>query len=368
MEASLRAAELKVFAKAIQCVARIGEDLHLEAKDTTLELKTVSQARNAFARIVFHEPFFEHFKLRARDAATGSIGCCINAKAVLAAFKSLTNIDKTVQLCQLTLDVVQARLVIKLICFFDIVKTYNLYYEDFDDVTVVYSKTDCRNVLENNPRLLLEAVANFQSGLEEICFDVKTASSSSEGAGEFTLENYIEVEEDQNKPSLKTKLELHSSEFLTYQVLRPTRLVFCLQALKQLLSFLDSLNEPMTCHFDHSGRPIIFSQQRTDMSIDFVLATLEHENEYPEPALPSQSIRADSPSHSTHWDNATSGTMTQPRRTPLATPNTHPANAPNNGPTAGAWSSPAGPPHMMLSAPQHETPVSQLGAALPSVG
>ena len=53
---------LLVFSKAIQALAKVGEELYLEPKDNELTLRTINSAKSAFASFSFKNHFFSFYK------------------------------------------------------------------------------------------------------------------------------------------------------------------------------------------------------------------------------------------------------------------------------------------------------------------
>ena len=177
MKVKLLSENLKVFAKAVQCLSKVGEDLYIEGKQDRLELRSVNQSRSAFACVVFAREFFASFtpldrshpgRLNASSAAAAASGSSLTAstdlgndssdssqanqnsrsadepdirckvlnKSCLGAFKSMNALSKSVESCTITLDVDREEIVFKLQCFYGINKTYQLQMEDCDPLQV----------------------------------------------------------------------------------------------------------------------------------------------------------------------------------------------------------------------------------------
>lgn len=50
-----------VLARAIHCLAKIGDELHIEPTENGLTLKTVNASKSAYSAFNFHLPFFLDF-------------------------------------------------------------------------------------------------------------------------------------------------------------------------------------------------------------------------------------------------------------------------------------------------------------------
>ena len=61
MKCVLPVSSVKIFAKAVQCLAKIGNEIHFEALENGLALKTVDMSRSAFVCFVFLRSMFESY-------------------------------------------------------------------------------------------------------------------------------------------------------------------------------------------------------------------------------------------------------------------------------------------------------------------
>ena len=63
MECVVPKRSLKIFAKVIQCLGKVGEELFLEPSPDKMVFRTLNQARSAFVAITFSPSFFEAYHL-----------------------------------------------------------------------------------------------------------------------------------------------------------------------------------------------------------------------------------------------------------------------------------------------------------------
>ncbi|KAJ2797641.1 hypothetical protein H4R21_004237, partial [Coemansia helicoidea] len=90
MEAEIPAASLKAFAKALQCLARIGSDISLEAQPHQLELIGLNASRSAYASFAFQDRFFEAYEVGPLSGSqpNPALRCRVLAKPLVGIFKS----------------------------------------------------------------------------------------------------------------------------------------------------------------------------------------------------------------------------------------------------------------------------------------
>lgn len=262
---------MKLFAKAIHCLSKIGSELYLEALSEGLALRTVSSSRSAYACFLFNESFFISYEDGSSDLPAGSqeedlFKCKIAMKSCLSAFKSMNTIEKTVDQCKIDLNVREARLVFLLYCRHGITKTYNLTFQECETLQAVFSKDLSPNFMTAQAKILNDAVYNFPNNQEEITLCVCPET--------FKVKNYVDDEPDPNKV-IHTEMMLVPEEFDNYQIGVDTDVTFCLKELRAILIFAEFSSQPINVHFETSGKPIVFSMDGDPTyEADFVLATL----------------------------------------------------------------------------------------------
>ncbi|XP_014670806.1 PREDICTED: cell cycle checkpoint control protein RAD9A-like isoform X2 [Priapulus caudatus] len=261
---------LKVFGKAIHSLSKIGEELYFEALDEGLSLRTVNSSRSAYACFTFVPSFFTHYEVGGGGGGDGDddddVRCKIVMKSCLSVFRSLSNIERTVDTCKVRLDSNEARLTFQLRCKHGIVKTYNLTYIESEALVAIFSKDLCPNRLTAQSRLLCDAMLNFQTNQEEVILIVNPQKLS--------LRNYVDDEPDPSKV-VQTEVTLAPEEFDNYQVGVDTEVTFCLKELRAILAFTEAVGQPLAAYFETAGKPIVFCIE-TDPGFEarFVLATL----------------------------------------------------------------------------------------------
>ncbi|XP_022109832.1 cell cycle checkpoint control protein RAD9A-like [Acanthaster planci] len=272
MKCMIPGSNIKVFGRSIHCLSKIGEDLYIEPLDHGLALRTVNSSRSAYACFLFAPSFFLSYineswnEQKASQQEEDSFRCRITMKSCLSVFKSLYTLEKTVDKCQIYVDLKDCRLVFLLHCKHGIVKTHNLTYQETETLQAVFSKDLCPNHIIANSKALIEVVSGFQTSQEEITLNVNPQQVS--------FKNYIEDEPDPNKV-VHSEMFLSPSEFDDYTIGVDAEVTFCLKELRAVLSFADASGLLVSLHFESTGKPIVFSME-SDQTIEatFVLATL----------------------------------------------------------------------------------------------
>ncbi|XP_041930354.1 cell cycle checkpoint control protein RAD9A [Alosa sapidissima] len=259
---------VKVLAKAIHSLSRIGEELYFEPLDDGLALRTVNSSRSAFACFHLSPLFFQRF----HTSPAHRFRCKMPMKSVQAVFKSLASLEKTVEKCRIEWKPAdKSQLTFTLHCKHGLLKTHNLSFQDCESLQAVFDKEHCPNVLRAQPRLLVDTVLHFPPSLEEV-----TVSVSGE---RMWLKNHVEDESDQSK-AMMTELCLSSEEFDHFVVSLQTSITFCLKELRGLLVFAESTGLPISVYFDEPGRPVVLSVSDSVLEANFVLATLSEDSHH----------------------------------------------------------------------------------------
>ncbi|XP_071401129.1 cell cycle checkpoint control protein RAD9A-like isoform X1 [Centroberyx affinis] len=261
MDCVVTGGNVKVLAKAIHSLSRIGDELYLEPQEDGLALRSVNSSRSAYACFLFAPLFFSRYTIPGGHA----FRCKMAIKSVQAVFRSLASLEKTVEKCHIELDGQKNRLTFTLHCKYGLLKTHNLSFQDSESLQAVFDKDSCANALRAQPRLLVDTVLHFPPSLEEV-----TVSVSDE---RVWFRNHVEEEAEQSKAML-TELCLASDEFDHFSVQAQNSITFCLKELRGLLVFAESTGLPISIYFDEPGSPVVLSVTDNVLEVNFVLATL----------------------------------------------------------------------------------------------
>lgn len=266
MDGVVTGANVKVLAKAIHSLSRIGDELYLEPQEDGLALRSVNSSRSAYACFLFSPLFFSRYSILHGH----TFRCKMIIKSVQAVFRSLYSLEKTVEKCHMRLDNEKNRLTFTLHCKHGLLKTHNLSFQDSESLQAVFDKDSSDNVLKVQPRVLVDTVLNFPPSLEEV-----TVTVSDE---RVWFKNHVEEHTELSKAML-TEMCLSSDEFLHFSVKTQSSITFCLKELRGLLVFAESTALPISMYFDEPGRPVVLSVTDSVLEGNFVLATLSDDSD-----------------------------------------------------------------------------------------
>uniref|UniRef100_A0A8C5HIJ6 Cell cycle checkpoint control protein RAD9A n=1 Tax=Gouania willdenowi TaxID=441366 RepID=A0A8C5HIJ6_GOUWI len=240
MQCVVTGGNVKVLAKAIHSLSRIGDELYVEPQQDGLALRSVNSSRSAYACFLFAPLFFSRYSLpNGHD-----FRCKMAIKSVQSVFRSLATLEKTVEKCHIELDEQKNRLTFTLHCKHGLLKTHNLSYQDSESLQAVFDKEGCGNVFRAQPRFV-----------STVCFLLSERSKA-----------------------MVTELCLASDEFDHFAVHAHNSVTFCLKELRGLLVFAESTGLPISMYFDEPGSPVVLSVTDSVLEGNFVLATLSHDD------------------------------------------------------------------------------------------
>jgi len=270
MKCIIPSVNLKTFGKAIHCLAKIGFEIYIEVLEKGMELKTVNSSRSSYFCFNFKKANFSFYDSSLQNNSVGDgefFRCKIVMKSILQVFKSLNNIERSVEQCTIRLDQNESRLVFQLKCRHNITKTHYIYYQECDSLQARYRKDLSTNLLKCDYRLLMDAASNFISQQDEISLSVNPCNVHLRS---------IPSDEDNITHSMKTQMVLSPNEFTDFQVGVDTEITFCLKDLRSILSFCEvPACSSLQLAFDQGGSPLVVEcgEERL-FACTFVLATI----------------------------------------------------------------------------------------------
>jgi cell cycle checkpoint control protein RAD9A len=328
MQCIIPGKSIRIFAKMIQCLQKIGDDLFIEATDTKLVLRALNASRSAYFCFTILPNFFESYGL-----LQSGMDCRYKVllKTLMSVFRTINNVEK--MMMRITEDT-EAKLIFELSSRNGIKKTtYKLNIEDCEPLQAVYSHENCPHRLVSRAKLLVDSIANFTGPIEEISL--------------ILTKNYVKIRsyfEDQKKPELLTKtlqteLTLDTHDFEKYDLnCEHIELTFSLKEMKAILGFCEVANQPIALYVDEGGKPLLLSVRMLHaFEADFVLATLLDTNTATTSELTSSSQPSRSSEHSSssaHTDsnhNYNNNSVINPNERPVS--NVSLSNAANGVPS-----------------------------------
>ncbi|CAJ2631659.1 unnamed protein product [Trifolium pratense] len=304
MELTLSDNSLKTFARCITCLARIGNELSIQASSSQLLFHTINSSRSAYQSINFKPSFFDVYTV-----SSNLVQCSVLLKAVCAVLRTpIANIDHlTVKLPEP--DSLKVQWILD--CYSGMRKTYWITCNvepDIQHLSLDRQKFPSNFVVR--PRDLNRLLANFQSSLQEITIIATEAASlppdsaNEIGGKAVELRSYIDPTKD-NDSLLHTQLWIDpKEEFLQYvHTGDPVDVTFSVKELKAFLSFCEGCEIDIHLHFEKTGEPILMAPKfgledgsHSNFDATLVLATMLtsqlHEGAASEPPVVSNRTHA----------------------------------------------------------------------------
>nr|SVE73091.1 EOG090X0A9P [Ceriodaphnia reticulata] len=274
MKCLLDGSSVKVLARAIHSLAKIGDELHIEPTENGLTLKTVNSSKSAYSAFSFHVPFFldynhisENTVQQAADNEDETvIKCKLPMKSILSVFRSIGSLEKSVETCNIRLPLLEALLIIEFRCKHGIVKHFNLRYFECESVEAEFSKDGYSSKFCCSSRFYSDTLQSFHSSTPEVTWSL--------AMDQVHLSNHIDDELDPSK-CVRTEVTLAKDEFIEFNVALCTQITFCLKELRAILAFAEALGLDLYCRMETAGQPVLFSLHKENLySADFLLATL----------------------------------------------------------------------------------------------
>ncbi|XP_052191977.1 uncharacterized protein LOC127801143 isoform X2 [Diospyros lotus] len=261
MELSLSGNALKIFARSITCLARIGNEVAIQASPSQLTIHILNSSRSAYQSITFKPSFFDAYTVSGTQ-----VQCSLLLKAICAVLRTpLTNID---HLSMLLPDPDASKVQWTLQCYNGgMRKAYWITCNVEPDIQ--HLSLDRRKLPSSfvvRPRDLNRLLGNFQSTLQEITVIATEHTSlppdlaSEIGGKAVEFRSYIDPTRE-NDSSLYTQLWIDpTEEFLQYtHTGDPVDVTFGMKELKAFLAFCEGCEVDIHFYFEKAGEPILMA-------------------------------------------------------------------------------------------------------------
>ncbi|XP_058083003.1 uncharacterized protein LOC131230981 isoform X2 [Magnolia sinica] len=298
MELSMSGNALKTFNRSITCLARVGNELVIQASPSQfhfskekekiygfivqLVLHTLNSSRSAYQSITLKADFFDVYTLSAAQ-----VQCSVLLKAVCSILRTpITSIDR---LCVHLPNSDATKVQWTLDCHNGMRKAYWISCNVEPDIQhLSLDRTKFPSNFVVRPRDFNRLLANFQSSLQEITIiatEPTSSPSDSGNAGGKAVEfrSYIDPTKDNSDAALHTQLWIDpSEEFLQYTHSGDAvDVTFGVKELKAFLSFCEGCEVDIHLFFEKAGEPILMAPKfgvtdgtNSDFDTTLVLATM----------------------------------------------------------------------------------------------
>lgn len=269
MKCVIAGANVKILAKAIHALSKIGDEMYIEPHENTLSFRTVNMANSAYADFTFLQSYFSYYAygdLQENDA----LKCKISMRSAMTVFKVPHLIDKQVETCHIKLEPDASEILFILKYKNSIIKTHLLPILDCEILQTVYNKDSASIKLSSQPRVLGDAMQNFHQHLIEITLEVS--------AQKLLLRNYVDDVSGLSN-TIRTQLALGKGEFDRYDIGSETTITFCMKEFRSILNFAEIAITPISIYSEGAGRPVIFALKNQSFEVNLVLSTLSSDTD-----------------------------------------------------------------------------------------
>ncbi|KAF5454079.1 hypothetical protein F2P56_023771 [Juglans regia] len=260
MEFSLSGNALKTFARSITCLARVGNELVIQASPSQLTFHTLNSSRSAYQSITFKPGLFDIYTVSGNQ-----VKCSVLLKAICSVLRTpIASIDSlSIKLPDPDASKVQWMLE----CYSGMRKSYWITCNMEPDIQhLALDRTKFPSSFVVRPRDFNRLLANFQSSLQEITIiATDRASLPSDTASDIEgkaveLRSYIDPTKE-NDSSLHTQLWIDpTEEFVQYtHTGDPIDVTFAVKELKAFLSFCEGCEVDIHLYFEKAGEPILMA-------------------------------------------------------------------------------------------------------------
>ncbi|KAL3538152.1 hypothetical protein ACH5RR_001518 [Cinchona calisaya] len=260
MELSLSGNNLKTFARSITCLARIGNELAIQASPSLLAFHSLNSSRSAYQSITFKPDFFDVYNIS--DAQLQS---SVLLKAICSVLRTPISSIDTLNIVLPNPDAPKIQWTLN--CYNGMKKTYWITCNV--EPHIQHLSLDRKKLPSNfvvRPRDLNRLLGNFQTTLQEITIiATEPAALPLDEANEIggkavELRSYIDPTKD-NDSSLHTQLWIDpAEEFVHYTHSGdPVDVTFGMKELKAFLSFCEACEVDIHFYFEKAGEPILMA-------------------------------------------------------------------------------------------------------------
>ncbi|KAJ8984099.1 hypothetical protein NQ317_017308 [Molorchus minor] len=226
---------LKVVAKGLQALSKIGDELFIEAKRDKLTLVTLNLRKTVCARLHLFDSFFSSYEVD-EDEQNETVTCKIHMKVLLPLLKG-THLEKKFDFIKLEYENYSDILIFKMKykCD-DIIMTHKLKLMDSESIAIQFSADSGRNNILATSSLFTQLLNTFNNTDDEMTLEI--------AKDKIIARNYI------TGAPVRPK-------FVRSQVNSETNINFSLKPIRTAIHFAEGFNLNIGFNFENGGRPLV---------------------------------------------------------------------------------------------------------------
>jgi len=244
MQCVIPGRSLKQFSKALQALAKVGEELTIEASRTRLSFNVVDNARTAFVRCNFNPAIFDTYLPTSPIFANGGentfLRCKIQMKGLVHIFKA-KQLEKTIDKSIFTINENESRLVFQHFCKFGITKTHKLIYEDCERPLLANYSRETANIISLPGKTISAWVGGFAQGISEITWVVDQK--------QLKIQSFSETKLFGNAQKFDTVVTLTPDDGGSFRVTENVNVTFAFKEFKAILGLAEALDLHIEARF-----------------------------------------------------------------------------------------------------------------------
>ncbi|KAG5887078.1 hypothetical protein JTB14_018248 [Gonioctena quinquepunctata] len=262
---------LKVFAKALQALAKVGDDLFLEASIEKLCLVALNLRKTVCVRYYFLESYFSSYEVDETELnGNQSIFCKIHMKVLLPLFKGI-HLEKKLEYVKLEYENNSDQIIFKMKykCD-DIVMVHKLRLMDAESLTIGIRPDLGSSNIVTTSILYNQLLSTFSNTDDEITFEISSQK--------VLVRNYC-VGAPLRPKSVRSQVNLNGSEFTIFQINEETTINFSLKPFRTAIQFAEGFNLNISLNFEKGGKPLTIVMKNPTFEVNFIIATLNPYND-----------------------------------------------------------------------------------------
>lgn len=311
---------IKSFSFILHLLNKVGKDLLLEIENNTLYLRSLNDAKSAFALVKFDKDFFDYIQ-----SVDGKNFCCkVQLKVLCSMMKNIRNV-KSLKVRAQIIDS-EHELVFEMSMASSLKRTYRFLYSDCDIISVAFDDESASQI-KADPKVFIKLLEHIHLSQEiSIIADENTFKIKSFHADDDFLNGLSQardnnlVHDNSMRRVISTGVNIDTSEFDVYNF-KPINideedeeedgnqrnyqeLIFCIKEFRAMLAFCETQDlSDFQLLFTKTGRPMKLSCLQRHFEVDILMSTLtpnasskasavEREPEFQMPTVHSNTSRS----------------------------------------------------------------------------